>query len=269
MFYSDKVVYVTSWKSTLVYRFGMFFSVVTGPLLLFANYLIWKSIFSMSQSSIIGGYSLNEMLTHIVVAQVTFFLLWDNVHDNLSEAVRTGSLTSFLLKPIEYWRFQFWTKLGHRSMAFFIEFIPVALVTGFLVGFSVFKTNTLSYYFVVVFIASTIMFLINFLLGMISFWFVKAKGFLTLYKSIQWLLEGGILPLSLCPSFVQKIFLFLPFQFIGFVPARVFLGSYELAGVMLSPLQVILYGLVNVIVLFIIVKIAWHISVRRYCGAGQ
>lgn len=138
MFAQDRQIAFTSFKEATAYKFSMLFSLVTGPLVVLTNYIIWKAVFETSGKTIIGGYTFEQMLTHIVIGIVTFFLLWDNVDQVLDKAVESGSLVAYLLKPVDFWRYEFAVKLGHRVLAFLIEFVPVIFICGLLVGFNVY-----------------------------------------------------------------------------------------------------------------------------------
>lgn len=268
MFEVERQIMLASLKEARAYRFSMMFSLVSGPLVVLTNYFIWKTVFAASENGLVGSYTFEQMIAHLVMGIVTFYLLWDNVHETLEKAIETGSLVAFMLKPINFMKYEFFTKLGHRLLAFCIEFVPVFTACGLLVGFDVFRGGHWVLYFGAVLIGTTVYFLVSMLIGMSAFWLSKARGVRKLYHAIAWILTGGALPLSLYPPVVQKVFLFLPFQFLGFVPARVFLGEYSLGGITLNPYQTLLFGAVYAILMWIAVSILWKISVKKFCGAG-
>jgi len=61
---------------------------------------------------------------------------------------------------------------------------------------------------------------------------------------------------------------FLPFQFISYVPARVFMGSYELAGITLSIPQIVGLQAIMVFVTFLLNRLVWYFGIRRFTGVG-
>ena len=72
-----------------------------------------------------------------------------------------------------------------------------------------------------------------------AFWLVKTNGVRRAVLVFKDVCSGIFLPLTLFPVQIQKVLFFLPFQFISYVPARVFMGSYELAGMTFSIPQIV------------------------------
>jgi len=82
------------------------------------------------------------------------------------------------------------------------------------------------------------------------------------------LCAGALVPLTLFPDFIQKILFFLPFQFVAYVPTRVFIGSYELAGISLSVPCVVGMQAVAVVVMFLVYKLLWYLGIKKFTGVG-
>lgn len=261
-------IYFATLKETTAYRIVMLFSLITGPLTVLVNYVLWKAIFASTGKAIFGGFTFEQMVTYIAVAHVTWYLIWDDTEDDLIEGVREGNFTAYLLKPLSYMRFAFVKKIGHRTWAVFMEYLPVLIMLGLMFGFQIFKSSNVLWYALMVIIGFITLFLVNMLLGMFAFWFIRPKGIVWMYRMVARFLYGGFLPLSIFPLAIQKVFFFLPFQFVSYVPAQAFIGRYELAGVTLQPLETLLYGAFQVFVLYLVVLLFWRISVRKFCGVG-
>jgi ABC-2 type transport system permease protein len=84
-------------------------------------------------------------------------------------------------------------------------------------------------------------------------------------RVIMEVLAGAIIPLSFFPEVLQKIFLLLPFQFLIYLPMKIYLGK-------ISPTQIpfelfkeagwiVGFGILN---LFI-----WRRGVRQYVAMGD
>lgn len=259
-------IYKTAIKETSAYRFSMMLSIVTGPLFLGVTILIWKALYG--SNDLLAGFSFDQLVLYFLLTIVTGYLLWDDATDILKDLIADGKLSVFLLKPVTFLWYEFWKKVGDRSVAFVIEFVPVTFIVGFMVGFDLLKEVHVLYYTGAVLIAFIMSFLINFLLGMLAFWFTKPNGLIWIYRSVSGFLTGLMLPLSFYPPVAQKLFFILPFQFLGFVPAQLAQGRYELGGIMLNPLIVLVYGALQVIVLVLIAALLWKIALRRFSGVG-
>lgn len=263
----DGMILIMSFKNAIAWRVSMMFSIISGPLVIFANYAVWGGIFAASKSSTIGGFTFEGLMIYITISALLFYLIWDDLDYTLQDSVREGTLIKYLLRPVSFFWSEFIAKIGHRILALILEFIPALFVVYLFIGNTVLEGH-FGWFAAFVVIAFTISFLIHALLGMLAFYFTKPRGMIQIYSVVSGLLYGAFLPLSMLPKIVQKISFFLPFQFVGFVPAQMFIGNYTLGGIVMTPGQLILYGLLHCAILLIIVVLLWRHSVKRFCGVG-
>jgi ABC-2 type transport system permease protein len=263
-----RTVAALSFQSSLAYRFDALVAGVTSPLYLLAQSVVWREVFRVSRRATLGGFDYPAMLSYLAVSYLMNALTWDRVTETLKTEVREGSFIVHLLRPLSFLYFGFLAKIGDRSLALVLEVVPVTLVMGAFFGFAVFRCRNVPAFVAAVAIAFVISYLVALLLGMLAFWIVRPDGIIWIYLAFSRFFLGSWLPLSIFPGAVQKIFLLLPFQFVVFVPARLFTGDYELGGVALAPGTVLLYGLVQAALLFAVTLVLWRLSVRRFCGEG-
>lgn len=262
-------VYKNAVKGAIEWRVIMVMSVLTGPLWFLINYFIWVAVFAAAGKAEISGFTLEQMITYIAVSKLVFYVTWDDNADRLAKRVRRGDLAKYILRPIFYYKTEFIEKLGHRSLAVFLEFIPITIILGYALGWQILQTPNLGYFAITLLIASIIQFQINAILGMLAFWVVEPRGFIRIYQRVSNFLTGAALPLSIFPLWFQEISSFLPFQFVRFVPAVIFMGNYELGGLAFSPLQAVIFGFIQILVMYLLIKLIWHYSIKKYTGVGQ
>ncbi|HOQ00215.1 MAG TPA: ABC-2 family transporter protein [Acetivibrio clariflavus] len=113
-----------------------------------------------------------------------------------------------------------------------------------------------------------LVFLTNFCIGITGFWLTKTEGLRRAFLVLRDVCAGSLLPLTLFPGFIQKILFYMPFQFIAYVPIRVFMGSYELAGISMSIPEVVGLQAIYVVIMFLIYKLLWHLGTKRFTGVG-
>jgi ABC-2 type transport system permease protein len=80
--------------------------------------------------------------------------------------------------------------------------------------------------------------------------------------------SGVLIPLTLFPEIIQKVFFFLPFQFITYVPIRVFIGSYELAGNTYSLPQIIGIQAIATASMVILTILFYKRGIKQFTGVG-
>ena len=152
-------------------------------------------------------------------------------------------------------------------LGFWIEFLPISLLF-----FFVFKINLIPVYpfwaILSILLSFTMIFLINYCLGISAFWLTKTSGIRRMFRLMADICAGVFIPLTFFPHFAQKILFFLPFQYMTYVPIRVFIGSYSLAGVPFSIPQIVGIQAFAVICMYLITKLLWQLGIRKFTGEG-
>ena len=111
-------------------------------------------------------------------------------------------------------------------------------------------------------------FYVNYCIGMTAFWLVQASGIKRVFNVISSLLSGSIVPLVFFPESLQKMLFFLPFQYISYVPAMVFTGSYSLGGVTMEIPQIVGFQAVAVALMFFISEVIYRRAIIRFSSVG-
>ncbi len=61
--------------------------------------------------------------------------------------------------------------------------------------------------------------------GMVGFWFLEVTSLLYIVMTLNFFISGHMLPLDLLPPFWAWLLKLLPFQYMAYFPAVVFLGK--------------------------------------------
>ncbi|HOV27283.1 MAG TPA: ABC-2 family transporter protein [Pseudobacteroides sp.] len=254
-----------TYKEWAAYRSHMAVSVLVGPVFFLVQVFIWSAIYSTQDT--VTGLTLTQMLTYYGIVNVINYLTYDSSDVDLQTLIRTGGFITFMLRPVSYFYYAICQKIGHRMLALWVEFIPV-----YVLFFFVFKINlvpaNLFWTLLSVFLSFMLVFLTNFCIGITGFWLTKTEGLRRAFQVLRDVCAGNLLPLTLFPGFIQSILFYMPFQFIAYVPIRVFIGSYELAGISMSIPQVVGLQAVYVVIMFLIYKVLWHFATKRFTGVG-
>jgi ABC-2 type transport system permease protein len=260
-------IYNTTFKKSLAYRFSMVLSVVTGPIIVLTQYIIWSAVFKASQKATLAGYTFQTIVMYYAITTLTFYLVWDQMEENVSRGVQNGSLIQYLVSPLSYIRYEFLNKLGHRSLAALVEFSPVVIILGFMFGWGIYPIANLWAYVLLVIIAFILTFQLHALVGMLAFWFIRPRGLIWTYRTFSMLVSGLIIPLTFFPKSVQAAFQYLPFQYLSFVPAQAFIGGYSTAGSH-ALTNIIIFGFIQIVILWLVMIGVWKVSVKKFCVAG-
>lgn len=259
-----KAVVQATYKENFAFRSNMAVSLITQPVYFLVQYFIWQAVFTAHDT--VSGFTLDSMLYYFAVSSLLGFLNWDSADGTLQRLVQTGKFITFQLRPVSHLYYAFFEKVGHRILAFWVELIPIL---GFYLLFGIKPVPAKPLWAIISVALSFILeFLINYTIGTIAFWLVKTDGVRRAVLVFKDVCSGIFLPLTLFPNDIQRLLFVLPFQFISYVPARVFMGSYELAGITMSIPQVVGLQAVMVAVTFLLNRLIWFFGIKRFTGVG-
>ncbi|MFF2092466.1 ABC transporter permease [Paenibacillus sp. NPDC058174] len=254
-----------TYKEWAAFRSHMAASLLVGPVLFLVQVFIWSAMFEGRDT--INGLTYSQMLAYYGVATLIHYIAFDFADWNLQMLVRSGKFVTFALRPVPHWLFALSQKIGHRSLALWIEVLPVMALFIFVFGVNLKPASP--FWAVVSILLSFLMnFIVNYCVGLTAFWLVRAEGVRRVFLLLKDVSAGVFLPLSFFPEVLQKVLFFLPFQFITYLPTRVYIGDYELAGIRLSVEQAVGLQAVAVLLAGAIMLALYGAAMRRFTGVG-
>lgn len=251
-------------KDALAYRFHFYVTLMTSPLQLLIYYFLWNSIFNYSGQEVIRGFTFGGIIAYYALNMVVAFFTWSHVDEWLERAVRHGELLNDLLKPIKVIYSYFFTLLGINLLAILLEMTPFFLIAVFFFGVEIAPLFYFLTFLISIVLALILNFFISYLVGMTAFWFKRIGGIRRVRRALVVFLSGGMIPLTFFPGTFQKIFAYLPFQYIRFIPINIYLGTYPY----LKTLTLIGVQVVWIIILYLIAELIWYKAFRKFAGAG-
>lgn len=260
-----KAVALSTYKEWAAYKSHMVLTVLLTPLSIFVQYSIWESVYQ-SQTTI-SGLTFEQMVLYFVVSSIIGLITFDFAEWNLQMLIRSGKLTSFLLRPINHMTFAFYQKIGHRLLSFWVEVIPVFLICTYIIKVQI-PTSNLFWAIISISLSFCISFVINYSIGILAFWFTNNSGIRMAIGLISSISAGALFPLVLFPKVVQNILFVLPFQYMIYVPTRVLLGSYQLGDISVPVQTIVLFQFAALIAVYLFSKLLWKLGAKHYMGVG-
>lgn len=260
-----RAVALSTYKEWAAYRSHMALTALITPLGLIIQYFIWSAVYANGAS--FGGFGLEEMLCYYVTSAIIGLIVFDFAEWNLQMLIHTGRLTAFMLRPMVHMRFALYQKIGHRMLSFWLEVIPVALISALLLR--VFpSTSNLFYGAVSIALGFLMTFYVNYSIGILAFWVTRNGSLRASLGLVSSVAAGVYFPLTLLPLWLQRVMFCLPFQFMSYVPVSVFMGSYRLGGLELSLPWILIVQAGATGAMYIVSKLLWRFGSRRYMGVG-
>ena len=250
-------VAIATFKEWSVYRTHTLVSVFVGPVYFAVQYFIWTAVYSTHYE--LAGMELESIIRYFGAVTLIGYVTMDFADWNLSMLIRTGKFLTFSLRPIHHRFFAFSQKIGHRILGLTLEFIPCILIFNFIFGINMIPEN-IFWTVLSVALAFMVSFNFNYILGMVSFWFVEAGSVRYVVYILSGVFSGALIPLAFFPDWLRQIQFFLPFQYTIYVPAMVFTGNF-------TP-SLVGFQAVAVIITYIVSEIVYRRAMKRFNDVG-
>lgn len=225
--------------------------------------LVWLSI---SRDGTVNGFSSADFVAYFMVGWVVRNLTAVWASWELDYAIRQGTLSSKLLKPIHPVHNEIAGNWVEKSLRIVIV-LPIAVVVLLLTpGANVVLTPAALLLFTIAVAGAWLLcFLADYLVGMLAFWTTQTAAFIEGLYAVKLVLSGIIAPIAMFPQAVQDVLKWLPFPYMLNFPVEILTGRAS------TPEQ-LLFGFgvqfAWVITLLIAATLVWKVAIRSYSAVG-
>jgi ABC-2 type transport system permease protein len=214
-----------SWAKYLAYKLN-FLLLVIGPVLVFffIRYNLWSAIYNIEGITNLQGYNFKQMLAYQVWVMIVGFLGLGYNGMNLAEDIRLGRISAYLIYPFGFWQFHASNFLAFEMIQFFVSAITLLGVLAMAwvhLAWLPLLQGTLFCFGVALF-----WFQINFCIGILAFWLEETWVLRVMLVTLSQFLSGALIPLEIFPAWLRQSLNFLPFPYLTWVPAKIFMGQY-------------------------------------------
>jgi ABC-2 type transport system permease protein len=226
--------------------------------------VVWSAV-ANQQGGVVAGYTAGTF--------AAYFIVWTLVRNmnivltpyDWENRLQHGQLSAELLRPIHPLHKDVAEFAGWKVVVI-ILWLPLAAVLILIFRPSLNPTwfQGLVFFFAIwgAYLIRT-MFLS--LLGMITFWTTRVGAIFQLYFAIELILSGRLVPMPLMPEWVQKVAVFLPFQWTFYFPINALVGKPDPAQLLIGLGVQVLWILIGIG----LVNIVWRQAIRRFSAVGN
>jgi ABC-2 type transport system permease protein len=227
-------------------------------------YLVVWSTIARQQGGEVGGFSPGQF--------AAYYIVWTLVRNmniiftpyGWEERIRTGELSGMLLRPIHP---------IHSDLGFFagwkfvviVLWLPIAAVLSLLFQPDLQPRLIDILVFAFAIWGAYLIRSVNYwILGMVTFWTTRVGPIFNLVFTVELLLSGRLVPLSLMPDWAQRLADVLPFKWTFGFPIEALVGRLpesELLGGLAMQVLWIAIGAIGV-------RVVWRFAIRRYGAVG-
>ena len=221
-------IYRVSLTERLVYRADFFLGTILRFLPTVTTILLWEAVFAGSEKDRLGGFTREEMIAYLLLVHISrMFSSMPGLAYGIARDIRDGSLKKYLLQPIDMLAYLVAYRGAHKTAYIATTALPYALLfflfRNFFPPFP--DVLTLAAYAASLLLAFLIGFFFEASLGMIGFWFLEVTSVLYVVNTINFFVSGHMFPLDLLPAPWDSLLKALPFSYLAYFPAAVFVGK--------------------------------------------
>jgi ABC-2 type transport system permease protein len=243
------------------YRANFWTEMFTLFVQIFVVHTLWNVLYRQAPS-LFGNVSLTQMVTYGVISIVIGMVLStdEGPHEYITTQVKTGMITSDLLKPISFLSHMLYRSAGDTIARAVFYMLPPLATAYLILSLRVPASGRQVFLFLLSLVLSyLILFFCNFLFGLIVFKTQDLIGFMFTYWALMRFLSGQFVPLWLYPEWLKPLLYALPFQAIYYTPLAIFVGKLDGR----AALQAVGIQACWIVLLFLVSRWVWG-RVHRY-----
>ncbi len=258
------IVFKNSWQRELEYRVDFFLWRLRSVVVLLLLYFVWTSL--SAKSGRFAGYTGAELVTYVFLANIIRQVVFGAQSRRAAQEINNGTFSVYLIKPLNHFWYVFSTELVHRVMNLIVAIFEVIIFV------YIFKANffwqadpaAISLFIFSMILALLLYYLLSYIVNLFAFWSREAMGPRFLF---EWFLEfasGAFFPLNILSGVFYVFLIFLPFAYLIYFPASLYLGKLSewqiLTGILIQLIFIFTFGFLAIFV--------WRRGLKRYSGEG-
>jgi ABC-2 type transport system permease protein len=260
-------IFRVSLSERMTYRSDFFIGTVLRFLPMVTTILLWQAIYTGSGRSELAGFGYREMIAYLLLTNISrMFSSMPGLAGGIAREIREGTIKRYLIQPIDMVGYLLLYRVAHKVTYIVMSFLPYALL--FFVCRSFFDrfpdAPTMAAFALSLVLSFLVGFFFELSVGMVGFWFLEVTSLLYIVMTLNFFISGHMLPLDLLGQPWAGLLKALPFQYMAYFPAVVFLGKVQ--GTELGYL--LLGELFWAIFFMVLARSLYRLGLRRYSAFG-
>jgi ABC-2 type transport system permease protein len=260
-------IFRTSFAERMTYRGDFLLGTLLRFLPMVTTILLWQAIYRGSGKARLSVFSENEMIAYLLLTNISrMFSSMPGLAGGIAREIREGTMKRYMIQPIDLVGYLLVYRVAHKVTYIIASFLPYFLLfylcRGFFDGFP--DWPTLAAFAVSLVLSFLVGFFFETCVGMVGFWFLEVTSLLYIVMTLNFFISGHMLPLDLLPEPWFTVLKLLPFHYMAYFPAVVFLGKvkgmtlvYFLAG-----------ELAWTVIFMLLARFLYRLGLRRYSAFG-
>jgi ABC-2 type transport system permease protein len=251
----------------MTYRGDFFLSTLLRFLPMITTILLWQAIYAGAGTDEISGFRYKEMISYLLLVHISrMFSSMPGLAANIARDIRDGNLKKYLLQPIDMIAYLVSYRAAHKAAYIVTSALPYGLLfflcREYFTGFP--DALTFVAYVISLLLAFLVGFFFEAAIGMVGFWFLEVTSLLYIVNTVNFFVSGQMFPLDFLPAPWPAILKAMPFQYLAYFPATVFLGKVQGTDLILGLLAELIWAVVFIGV----ARVLYRLGLRRYSAFG-
>ncbi len=264
-----------SLEERFVYRADFALGTLMRFLPIITQVFLWGAVFqaidsrpgSIAATTSIRGYSYNDFIAYYLLTMIgRAFSSMPGLAGGIARQIRDGEIKKFLVQPVDFLGFLLLSRIAHKLAYYTVATIPFTLI--FLLCSPYFpewpSLTTWMAFLATLILGFALGFFLEAAMGLVGFWFLEVSSLLFVFMLLSFFLSGHMFPLDMLPPPWDSILEWLPFRYLAYFPAAVYLGKIQGAELAMA----LLVELAWVVGLIVLCRVLYARGVRRYSGFG-
>jgi len=254
-----------TWIQALEYKANT----VVGTFAIFSGlaieFLIWKQIFETQGLDEINGFTFAGLITYIFLSMIVGQLKssWATSIEMI-DAIRTGELNKYLIRPISFFTYHFMIFVGYNSLLY-ISYSLLLIVFPFLFPGYAFLTFLHIFGFIVALLISVYLsYTMYYVMVCFAFWFGEVRSLVVTYNLANIVLAGQVIPIHLFPETMRRVIELTPIRYLIDFPVSIATGRLPTDEWGLHMIIAIFWC----VVMTLIGQIVYRFGIKVYGGYG-
>ncbi len=212
----------------LAYRAATIAGILTNFFFGLLRAYVFIGLYEASQQATIAGYSLKDALTYTALTQALLMAIYVWGWFDIIRVVRSGEITSELLKPYHFFGAWMARDLGRGIFHLLFRGAPILIFFPFF--FELTWPASISHwalFLLSVLIAILISFTWRFLVNLLAFWFVDALGIARFAYLGMTFFSGFMVPIAYFPEYLKFVVNLTPMPSMVNTPVEIYLGVVQ------------------------------------------
>jgi ABC-2 type transport system permease protein len=180
--------------------------------------------------------------------------------------IRNGTISQFLLKPINYLTFRLSLFFANRAMYLAVASIPVGL---FLLWQQQYWASPASKEALILSLVSLVLtgllqFMLSYTMALLAFWLLEVATFIFILYAFEYVAGGHLFPIDLLPGWLETLLYWTPFPYLLSYPVLIYLGRVEGSDMWNG----LIVQFIWLVIAFFAARFVWSRGIKSYTAVG-